>query len=301
MAEKFSVEIIPETTASSVKAISGLFSAAFGGMEKRLAGAGAKGLGAMAGAAGGVASAATAVASGPLAAVNAISGMADVFAKFVNAFNPAIMEQFTQAMNDAFAIVGQSLVPVFQILTPLMRMAGDFIASIIPSQEQMNEYLKMFQPLMELLGSTLATMAPIIKMINDFIMSLMIPALEFLVQAIQTFVKTVASVAFELLQAIDDIAGVLVSDELLENLKKLAEGQAVGFNKTARGAAAGGAQFSSIGDLNKSAIIGAFGMGAPMGPQEKLVNINEKQLKVLENIAKGIQGAVQGGVLPQGG
>lgn len=145
MADVITIEVMPTYTAAAVAATKDFFSKSFGGaMSAVKSGAGA--VGAVGGMAASGIGMATSAVTGPIGALGAV---ADLISKFTNAINPAVMALFEQAMQDIFAVVGQALLPAFEILTPAVQMMGDYIASILPNAEQMGELFRSLQPALD--------------------------------------------------------------------------------------------------------------------------------------------------------
>lgn len=90
-------------------------------------------------------------ATGPTAA---IIGMGQVLSGFVAKANPAVFEQFTLAMNDMMAVIGQALVPIFQtVVIPVVRAAADALTQLAPAGAALAAAL---EPLIGLIGDAFA-------------------------------------------------------------------------------------------------------------------------------------------------
>ena len=89
--------------------------------------------------------------------------------------NPAVAQQFTLALNDTLAVIGQALVPVLRVLTRLMRSFGDTLqsfaggvgealASILDSLMPLFQvFLDVFARAGELVAGVLQFVAPLVK------------------------------------------------------------------------------------------------------------------------------------------
>jgi len=73
-----------------------------------------------------------AVASAAAGVVPALIGMGMAMSQFVGKANPAIVEIFTAAVDDLLAVIGQSLTPVFRVVTQMVRMAADSFTTWMP-------------------------------------------------------------------------------------------------------------------------------------------------------------------------
>lgn len=103
--------------------------------------------------------------TGPVGmAVAGFTAAAGATMKFVEAANPGAVERFNIAMKDTVAVVGHALTPVLEILTGVVRLVGDVLASILPSAEEMREILK---PVSEALKELREDIKPLIPILRD--------------------------------------------------------------------------------------------------------------------------------------
>ncbi len=170
---------------------------------------------------------------GPIGA--ALSGFLDKLGEA----NPALFEMLGDAFSDLAAVVGQVLVPVVKVVMPLIRLWGDFIASILPSQEQMNELAKAFAPALEAMREVMEVLAPIIQ--------------DVLVGALKILVKVISVVANAIKWFYESLLRLVGVD--LNNRKPL---------KSSVGAAGRGASFVGIEQLGKNMMQSAFGGPVPL-------------------------------------
>lgn len=97
---------------------------------------------------------------GPL---QSVQQLASEIGKFVELANPAVMQQFTIAMNDTMAVIGHALVPVMEALTTYTRAYGDALAKLMP----------VMQPLFDAIGDFIAggamSLAPLMQAFAPFL------------------------------------------------------------------------------------------------------------------------------------
>lgn len=149
------IDVVPKVQQSAINKIAGQFSNAIGtALGKGIAATPAIASGIAAGSTGGM------MGGGPMAAAITSIKM------FVDAANPAVVDQFNMAIKDTVAVVGHALTPVLQALTPGLRLFGDLLASIMPSWEEMeaitgplNQYFhdmrKAIEPIIPILKGAL--------------------------------------------------------------------------------------------------------------------------------------------------
>jgi hypothetical protein len=281
MADKVEIEVVPTYTAAAVEATKSFFSSAFGSAMKSIPGAGIVGQGfqeakAVGGLAASGAGAAMSAVTGPIGALGAV---ADLISKFTNAINPAIMEQFSMAMNDIFAVVGQALTPAFEILTPAIQMMGDFLASILPNTESLFQEL---MPALDTIRNALATIAPLLNEGLVFALELLVKVTNVLVEAFRTASKAFAEIMIALLDYVPDFVPGMkdLQDGLKKFVASLEGGPAVQFQRTSRGAAGQGASFVGLGELTRGAIASGFGQGR--GAQEQTAENTKKIADVVD-------------------
>lgn len=126
--------------------------AAAGGMEGGAAGA----LAAVGGPAGIAAAAITMLAG---AAKDAAFKMLDL-AKFAN---PAQALRFNMALEDVAGVVGQRFGPVLEKVTVIVRLFGDFLATVLPSEAEMSALMEELQPVIDEFKGALQEIAPYVK------------------------------------------------------------------------------------------------------------------------------------------
>lgn len=301
MADRIEIEIMPTYTSAAVESTKKFFSDAYG---KGIAAINKSGIGAVgreakaiggmvASGAGAVGGALMSTVSGPL---SALTGAADLIGKFINAINPAVMEQFNMAMQDVFAVVGQALLPVFRILTPAMQMLGDYVASILPDLDPLVDAMK---PLLGVFQNLYAALAPIINSGLSIAVEVLVKATEILVGAFQMAAKAFAQIMVAMLKIVPSFVSGKLND-LQKNLEGFIDGEDIKFKKTARGASGQGASYISGAELSRSNILAGFssGMGANKTPTDKntedIAKTSAETLAVMREVS-GSVATLQGG------
>lgn len=79
--------------------------------------------------------------------------------KFVSVANPAVVEQLSMAFEDINGVIGQTLTPVLQMITPLVRSFGDAVATLIPTSGEMATLMQHFTPLFDKLKEAMSKLS----------------------------------------------------------------------------------------------------------------------------------------------
>lgn len=77
--------------------------------------------------------------------------------------NPAYVKQFDRALQDITGVIGHAVAPVFRALTPWVRLFGDLLKGILPSQKEVNNLFKSLTPVLNEVRTAFAAIAPLIK------------------------------------------------------------------------------------------------------------------------------------------
>ncbi len=115
-----------------------------------------------------IAKVAMALKGGVAGAVGAVSGgvggeMQSAVLGAVGKFNPAVVMQFEDALDDIQATLGKFLLPMVEHWTEAMRLAGDVLASILPSSQELRAVMAEYKPLFSEIRTVMSALAPIIK------------------------------------------------------------------------------------------------------------------------------------------
>lgn len=184
------------------------------------------------------------------AAVTAIHEIFQGIGNAVQTANPALMEQVSIAFSEISATIGQALVPVVRMFVPLLQAYGDYMASIIPSQDVLNELFTSFQPIIDT----------------------MIQLLQMLAPAMKAFVTWLAKLL------------AWLSTKVGEGLKFVGLGdKSKGFTASARGAASAPGSIVGVEDLGRNLITSAFSQGASV--QGQIARATERTAAASEKLA----------------
>jgi hypothetical protein len=154
---------------------------------------------------------------------------------FVQYANPASAERFNMALEDLYGVIGQSLEPVLEVATQVLRAFGDFIASILPSADEMQKLMKELQPVIDEFRGQLSDLVPVIKLVATVVMKL-------------------AQVVIQVAAWFANLIGATIG----------ALGGSGAKLKSSVGAAYRGAHNVGIEDLGKQLRLSAFGGGSAM-------------------------------------
>lgn len=178
--------------------VAGAKTLAVGGM---VAGGAVKGAVAVGGAVGG---AAKGVLDGTLGAIagvaGAFTGIIGIASKFVEALNPAIMEQLNLAFSDLFAVVGRLFVPVMAAVIPIVRTFADAMVPVV--QGLMPVFGILAEALMNLAG-------PIIGIFSGVLLTLT-PIFEQFAKGLSEIAATIGNSLGPIIDAILPVLMVLL-------------------------------------------------------------------------------------------
>lgn len=292
--DKIEVEIVPKVSKSSLGSLSKTFGEAMGGAKqmasgmKPYAGAAMEGAGSLISGAGtGAMMAGGAAIAGVGAAIAGFMAFSKAIESFVEVANPAVVEGFSAAVKDVVAVIGHTLTPVFTVLTPMVEMFGDFLASIIPTGGQMQAIMNRLGPALNDLKDFLATAAPDLQELGIVGVKLALVVIPILVKAFQKLLESIRKL----------MAFLNYSDGRDARGKRWEQGVGGKFDRSSRGAAAGGSSAVGIADLGQNFRVAAFGAG--IAPAERTASATEKSAESLKNIenelGKKNQGSTIGG------
>lgn len=215
------------------------------------------------------------------AGIGVVSGAFSGMMESVGKFNPALVEQIGMAFDDIQAVIGQTLAPVLKVFLPLLRSWGDFIASIVPSTEQMDEAMTPLKEAFDEFSKYLQEIAPLIK--DGLVMSL---------TQLGMTLKTLAEI-FEFLMRTSRATIALFTGNLKGAGEALFGESGKGFEKSSRNLAARQAGFTSLEGLGDQLRQAAFSLGTGESPEQQTANNTHR-------IANGIDALNQkAGNVPQ--
>lgn len=179
-------------------------------------------------------------AIGP-ATLATLGGIGGALGVFVSKANPAVFEQFTLALNDTLAVIGQGLAPVLQVVTEMMRMFGDTLA--VFSRDVGGALAVILQSLMPVFEVFLEAFAQVGTLVAD-VLKQVAPAIRFIMEGIRDVFNWIGDKVKWLLS----LVGVELSSP---DIKRGASA----------GAATRSASIGSVADLVSKAQTSAFSLG----------------------------------------
>ena len=153
--------------------------------------------------------------------VKAASDAIGMFGSFVAKNNPAVMEQVNLAMNDLQGAIGRGLVPMVQALLPVLRYMGDGVDFI----------MKMLMPAINPLVNAFKTLAmPLIEM-ETVVAQFLAPAFEIVAIAVEGFaimLDPVIQLVSEIIETFTEIinvfgSGAIISKAMIDGFQILGQ------------------------------------------------------------------------------
>jgi len=174
--------------------------------------------------------------------------------------NPAVAQQFTLALNDTLAVIGQALVPVLRVLTRLMRSFGDTLQSFAGGVgEALASILDSLMPLFQVFLDVFARAGELVAGVLQFVA----PLVKIAAEGIRTVFEWIGKAVRYLL----DLIGIEVSES------RVRPGSSVG-------AAVRQAGVSSVSGVIQQAQISALQLGNASTSYGKMTADNTAQLIV---------------------
>lgn len=198
---------------------------------------------------------------------------------FVALANPAVAEQFTLALKDTLAVIGQALTPVLQVATQILRIFGDAVAGFSGDLGQaLGVIASALIPVFEVFAEVFARLGQVAAEVLKFVA----PLIRFVAEGIKAVFEWLGRGIRFLL----DLIGIEIGDS---PLKKGAS----------TGAAARSAQIGSVQDAISKAMVSALSLGLASGPNyaamtaentaQMIVRMNslvDKVAKILDWLSK---------------
>lgn len=145
-------------------------------------------------------------------ATQAAVSMGQELAKFVGMANPAALQLFTNALDDLYGVIGEALVPVFEIITQVVRLAADTLGTFASTiGGAVATVLKPFVGVLEVLFEVVGQIGQAL----GGVLEAAAPAIAALVDAFAQVVKAI--------QPILDVLIVLIGDALAGAMSVLAD------------------------------------------------------------------------------
>ena len=196
-----------------------------------------------------------------------LDAVAKPIADLVQIANPAIMEAFTRAVNDAFGVVGRSLIPVLNAFTQVARKVGDLMAGLEP----------VFEPAITAIAELVRTIGDeFVKTAkeNAPVFEMMAAMLKSAAQAATAMTKVLG----ELWRAFNRLVGSRIARLLGFS------GDSFDPNRSAVGSAARNARFVEPKAIADEAIRSSLmmGVGQKKDPEQALRDMDDTITKILD-------------------
>lgn len=218
----------------------------------------------------------TAVTGGSEAIVAPFRAMAGYVAKS----NPAAVEKFTLATDDLMAVIGETLLPIFEAGTKVIREYADLLRTIEPVYKPLITATKKIVELFgRLLGPAFQIAIPIIETMGE-IFEEAVPVLEMFVDAVETMVDGIIEIVNDMIESWNSMKAVpkWLEIDLIPVLKGMKRESSVG-------AAVHSASFVGLEDFGKNMRQAAFSQGTKNVADQQLAEQKEAN-KLLRRIAE---------------
>ncbi len=159
---------------------------------------------------GGVASAIGSLGTAIPGVLGGMLGLGQALVGFVQVANPGVVQLFTKAFGDLEAVIGQALTPVLQIVTQVIRMGADALASFLPQ-------------LGSVIGAMLSSFMPVVKILLDAL-AMIGQGILLVFQAAQPLIEAfgmIYSAIYEAFMPVVKLMIELVSGALSQALKAI--------------------------------------------------------------------------------
>ena len=251
-------------------------------------------------------------------AVGAITGTVGAFSKivsfaspFVEAFNPALIEQMNLVFKDLTAVIGMALEPVIGAVIPIVRAFADrlvpVVQALIPTVQLFADaMMELAGPIIEILIEAFAALEPIIvlvvgivKMWADILVQSLPLISAVIKEVVWWFTKIISTMQWAVGSLISMIPGTgKIGENMIKSAEKASKATDDYYNGTSKvqkaiqqpakkgasvGAAAGKASFSGISDLGRNLMQSAMSSSTQASAVRTAEN-TEKMDKTLQEI-----------------
>jgi hypothetical protein len=168
--------------------------------------------------------------------------------------SPAAGKQLELATRDVQGVIGQSFLPVLQMMTKGIRFAGDVIATVLPSYQDVSSALSGLRGTFSEFGDTIKQL---LKDVGPEMKSGLIEGLRIGANAMSLFVKGLDKFA----KGVDMAAKIIGTNLRMVGINN-SLGLGLGSMKSARGAGSGQASFDSFEGYEQKLQQGAYSSGA---------------------------------------
>ncbi|HEV3385598.1 MAG TPA: hypothetical protein VG097_12345 [Gemmata sp.] len=225
-----------------------------------------------------------------------VASLGQTMAGFVQLANPAIVQMFTNALQDMQAIIGQALTPILQVVTQVIRIGADALASFLPQlgsviAAMLSSFMPVVriifdafsmigqgillvfqaaQPLIEMFGmmytAIYETFFPVIKLLIETVAGALGQAMKWLSEAFQQILPYILAFTMYLKDLIDKFVAWIrellgLAGVKLPDFVKPEEDKSVG-------AAAKGTNIGSVESVISTAMKSAFALGTGAQPPD---------------------------------
>ena len=251
-------------------------------------------------------------------AVGAITGTVGAFSKiisfaspFVEAFNPALIEQMNLVFKDLTAVIGMALEPVIGAVIPIVRAFADrlvpVVQALIPTVQLFADaMMELAGPIIEILIEAFAALEPIIvlvvgivKMWADILVQSLPLISAVIKEVVWWFTKIISTMQWAIGRLISMIPGTgNIGENMIKSAEKASKATDDYYKGTSNvqkavrdpakkgasvGAAAGKASFSGISDLGRNLMQSAMSSSTQASAIRTAEN-TEKMDKTLTSI-----------------
>ncbi len=250
-----------------------------------------KGIGAIASPIKGIASAVNPVVGALADPISSLQGIFGPIASMVEKINPQLVQQYTLAMDDLMAVMGDALQPILKAGVTLVRLFADTMETLRPAIDPLIgsvvELMKVFAQLIEPIAQL---MIPYMQIYAALISDVVVPAIQGLVDAFKWLVEMLRKSANLIIDVINELATAinkLLPKKLqlgkLGRIAKFGEGEFT--KKDSFGKAIRNTSTMSAAQLGESTRQAAFGQTVDWNKQTAMEakKIAEKTDEVIKN------------------
>jgi len=251
---------------------------------------------------------------GPVDMFNQLVGFAG---KFVQAVNPALMQQLNLAFQDLYAVIGGALQPVIMAATTIIRGFADRLQPVMQAMAPIidqfaQKMIELSGPVITILLEGFAALEPILGLIMAAMenwTNMLVASMPMITGVIKTLVYAFTQVVSSFMYGIGKIVNLIpgtgdLGKKMMESAdaaKTTADNYYAGTTQVQKalkepvkkgastGAAAKSASFSGISDLGKNIMQAAFSSGT-QAAQVKTAEYSEKMYGVLDEMNKKMGG-----------
>lgn len=161
-------------------------------------------------------------------AVQIATGAIQMFGAAVAKANPAMMEQIGIIMNDLSGVIGRALIPVVQMVIPLLRQYADYVDAAMTTLQPVigllvETFATLFDPMVQLGMTILNIVAPVLQLVGG-LLSGFATILDPLIQMVAEAVESVQAFFTAILGPIPFMDILKVGFDALAQVLKMVQG-----------------------------------------------------------------------------